>query len=190
MADITTDFLITDQATLEVGGVVGRMFIFNYDEWVMSTITKADGVITAISLATIGAKSTEYALTRGSIVPSTPLTVNNGGKGGFVHTLPIFIATKSQAVKNELASKINLGRSVIVVLLDSSIVAQVFGDGVGLQLTAYDELPNDPSKGGGIQCTFSTPTDVTVENMPPATCFITSRAATIAMLEATKTPVV
>jgi len=141
MADITTDFLITNQATLEVGGVVGRIFIFNYDEWVMSTITKVSGVITDIELASTGAKSTEYALARGSIVPATPLTVNNGGKGGFVHTLPIFIATKSQAVKNELVSKINLGRSVIVVLLDSSIVAQVFGDGVGLQMTAYDELP-------------------------------------------------
>jgi len=56
-------------------------------------------------------------------------------------------------------------------------------------VTAYEEAPNDPSKGGGIDVTFTTPGDVTLENLPPVTFFDTSRTATLAALTALKTPV-
>ena len=50
-------------------------------------------------------------------------------------------------------------------------------------------MPNDPSKGGGIDVTFTTPSDVTLENLPPVTFFDTDRATTLAALETLRTPV-
>jgi hypothetical protein len=117
------------------------------------------------------------------------MTQNNGGKSGFAHSVQMFLPTKSQAIKKQLAGYANFGRMVWIVVLDSSVVANVFGDDMGLRLAAYDELPNDPAKGGGIDTTWSTPTDATLENMPPKTVLDTNRADTLTLLEGLMTPV-
>ena len=187
---LTTDFIPVDCTDLEVGGVSGLLYLLDYEDYLRATVTTgSSGEISAIVLTTTGAKATEYALPRGATIATSPLTINNGGKSGYTHTLQAFIPTKSMEIKKELACYVNYRRVVAIVVLDSSVVAQVFGAGVGLQVTAYEEAPNDPSKGGGIDVTFTTPGDVTLENLPPVTFFDTSRTATLAALTALKTPV-
>jgi hypothetical protein len=188
---LATDFIPVDCTSLEVGGVSGKLYLLDYEDYLTSTITRdADGSISAIVLTTTGAKAIEYDLPRGATIATSPLTINNGGKSGFTHTLQAFIPSKGMDIKKEIACYVNYRRAVGLLVLDSSIVAQVFGNDVGLQVTAYEEAPNDPSKGGGFDVTFSTPSDVTLENLPPTTFFDTSRTVTLAALLALKTPVV
>mgnify|MGYP003669669819 CR=1 FL=1 len=144
---LATDFIPVDCTSLEVGGVSGKLYLLDYEDYLTS-------------------------------------------KSGFTHTLQAFIPSKGMDIKKEIACYVNYRRAVGLLVLDSSIVAQVFGNDVGLQVTAYEEAPNDPSKGGGFDVTFSTPSDVTLENLPPTTFFDTSRTVTLAALLALKTPVV
>ena len=187
---ITDDLIPSDCTSLEIGGVSGKAYGINYVDWQTATITRgADGEITAIVLTEPTAFAVVFDLPRGASIPSTPLTVNAGGKSGFMHGVQMFLPVKDQATKKQLAGMINYGRMVWIVVLDSSIVANVFGNDVGMVVSAYDELPNDPSKGGGIDVTFTTPSDVTLENLPPVTFFDTDRATTLAALETLRTPV-
>lgn len=190
MCEISTDFTPADCTDLERGGVSGDLYLINFNDWLTATIVRdADGTITSITLTNPGAKAVKYALPRGAAVPTTPLTVNNGGKGGFAHTVAAFIPTKDQAVKKELASLVNYNRVVAIVVLDATVVSNVYGNDAGLSMTAFEEAPNDPSMGGGVQMTVSTPADVTTENLPPVTFFNTDRATTLAALEALRTEV-
>ena len=188
--ELTSDFIPADPCDLEVGGVSGDVYLINYKDWLNATVTKdADGTITAIALTGTGNKAVKYQLPRGASVLNTPLTVNNGGKSGFTHSVQMFIPTKLQALKKEIAGLANYGRVVALVVIDSSVVANVYGQDVGLSLTAYEEANNDPAKGGGLDVTLATPADVTMENLPPSTFFSTDRATTVAALEALLTPV-
>lgn len=189
---ITTDFSPANCTDLEVGGVNGVAYGINYSDWLTATVTRdaSTGAISAVVLTETGSKAVKYELTRGAIPTATPLTVNNGGKSGFAHTVPMFIPTKDAAIRQEIVTKMNFGRMVWIVVLDSGIVSQVFGNDVGLSLTAFEEANVDPSKGGGFDATFSTPADVTLENLPPVEFFVTDRAATLVALEALLTPVV
>ena len=192
---ITTDFSVADCLTLEKGGVTGSLYLINYSDWVTATITEdADKQITNAVLTTVGSKAAFYDLPRGTAInPSSPLTDNPGGKSGYTHGLELFIPSKDQVLKNELSGKLNYGRVVAIIVLDSTIVAQVFGNDVGMKLTAFEENPNDVSKGGGMTVTFGTPTDITLENLPARTFgsgLETDRAATIAILDLLKVVVV
>lgn len=190
MGKLTTDFDPVNCVDLEQGGVTGKLYLINYDDWLTATVTKdAVGGISSIVLTNTGAKAVRYTLTRGATVPTTPLTVNNGGKSGYLHTVLTFIPTKDQAIKFELTNLINFGRVVAIVVLDSSVVTNVYGQDMGLVVSTYEEAPNDPAKGGGIQVTFSTPADTTLENLPPSTFLDTDRATTIAALDALIIPV-
>ena len=187
---IASDFIPTDPCILEVGGVSGAVYLINYEDWLNATLTEAaDGTISAITLVGTGTRAFKYDLPRGASVITNPLTVNNGGKSGFTHSVQLFIPTKSQAIKKEIAGLANYGRVVAIVVIDSTVVANVFGKDVGLSLTAYEEAANDPSKGGGLDVTLSTPADTTLENLPPCTFLSTDRAATLTALEALLTPV-
>jgi hypothetical protein len=187
---ISTDFLPSDCVSLESGGVSGAAYGIDFEVWKRATITRAsDGTISAITLTGVGDQAVKYDLPYGASIPSTPFTQNNGGKSGFAHSVNMFLPTKLQALKKEIAGYGNFGRMVWIVVLDASVVANVFGNDMGLRLSAYDELPNDPAKGGGIDVTWSTPTDATLENLPPVTFFNTSRADTLAALDALMTPV-
>lgn len=188
---LTSDFIPASCTALEIGGVSGKLFLINYDDWITATVTRAaDGTITAAALTTTGAKAVEYDLPRGAPIVTSPLTINNGGKSGWSHSVQAFIPTKLQALKQELACLANYGRVVAVVVLDSGVVANVYGNDVGLQMTAYEEAPNDPSKGGGLDITLSTPADVTLENLPPVTFLSTDRATTLLALDALKVAVI
>lgn len=187
---ISSNFAPSDFNSLEIGGVSGKVYIINYEDWLTANITReSNGSITDIALTTIDAAANMYNLPRGASIVTTPLSINNGGKSGFTHTVAMFIPTKRQDIKQQLVGQINYGRVVLIVVLDSSIVAQVFGNDVGLQMTGYEEAANDPSKGGGIQATFTTPGDVTLENLPPVKFFNTDRATTLAALTTLLTPV-
>lgn len=189
--EIDLGFDPADCVSLEQGGVSGELYLINYDQYLTATVVRdVDNSISAITLVNIGDAAFKFALTRGASVPTTPLTVNNGGKSGFLHTVATFIPTKDMAIKTEFTRLINFGRVVAIVVLDSGVVANVYGNDLGLSMTAYEEAPNDPSKGGGLQITLSTPADVTLENLPPVTFFDTDRVATLAALEALLIPVV
>lgn len=193
MADcnITQGFSAADCVSLEQGGVSGDLYLINYNDYLTATITRdVDGTITDITLTNIGAAAFKYELTRGASVLTSPLTVNNGGKSGYLHNVAAFIPTKDQAIKSDLTNLINFGRVIAIPVLDSTVVANLYGNDMGLSMTAYEEAPNDPSKGGGLQVTFSTPADTTLENLPAVTVFDTDRTTTITMLEALLTPVV
>lgn len=183
---LTTDILPTDCVSLEIGGVPGVVYGIDHKVWKDHALVarETDGTITGVTLLRSGDKAVKFDLTYGAPIPSTPFTQNNGGKSGFAHTLQMFLATKDQAIKKEISGYGNFGKMVWIVVLESSVVANVYGDDVGMRLSAYDELPNDPAKGGGMDVTFSTPTDATLENMPPKTFFDTDRATTIAALDA------
>lgn len=189
--ELTSDFSPVNCIDLEQGGVNGALFLINFNDYLTATIVRdADNAITAITLTKIGAKAVKYDLTRGASVPDTPLTPNAGGKSGFLHSIATFIPTKDMAIKSELTKLINFGRVVAIVVLDSTIVSNVYGNDLGLSMTAYAETPNDPAKGGGLQVTLTTPADVTLENLPAATFFDTDRATTLAALEALLVPVI
>jgi len=193
MADckITAGFSATDCVSLEQGGVSGDLYLINYEDYLTATITEdPDKTITDIVLTTTGAQAFKFELTRGASVLTSPLTVNNGGKSGYLHSVAAFIPTKDQATKTDLTNLINFGRVIAIPVLDSTVVANVFGNDMGLSMTAYEEAPNDPSVGGGLQITLSTPADTTLENLPGRTFFDTDRATTIANLEALLVPVV
>lgn len=186
---LTTDLLPSDCISLPTGGVSGSAYGIDYEDWLAATKTvAADGSISAIALPT-GTEAIKYDLPRGASIPSTPLTVNNGGKSGFAHTLQMFIPAKDQATRDEIVGLANYGRVVWIVVIDGQDpVARVFGNDSGLSLTAYDELLSDPSKGGGIDATFSTPADTTMENRPPVNFYDTDRPTTLAALDALMTP--
>jgi hypothetical protein len=187
---LDTDLSFVNCTDLEVGGVSGAVYGIDFEDWrATNPTTDPDGTITAITLIGSGTKAVKYDLPYGAPIASTPFTQNNGGKSGWAHTLQMFLPTKDQSTKSELAGYANFSRMVWIVVLDASVTANVFGNDVGLRMSAYDELPNDPAKGGGIDVTFSTPTDATMENLPPVTFFNTDRATTIAALEALLTPV-
>ena len=188
---LNTDLLPSDCTSLGIGGVSGAVYGIDFEQWKRANVTAdADGTISAIALTQTGDKAVKYDLTYGAPIPSTPFTQNNGGKSGWSHTLQMFLPTKDQSIKKELAGYANYGRMIWIVVLDSDVTANVYGNDVGMRISAYDELPNDPAKGGGIDVTFSTPTDATLENLQPVTFFNTDRATTIAALEALINPVV
>jgi len=192
MCKVDTDFDPGASCTdLETGGVQGKLYLINYADWLTANVTRdaVTGAVTAIVLTETGAKATEYLLPEGAVISSTPMTDNPGGKSGFAHALAAFMPTKDSAIRQELASLMNYGRVVGIIVLDSSIVSQIYGSDSGLKLTAFEEANNDPSKGGGFDATFGTPTDVTLENLPPVEFFDTDRATTLAALTTLKTPV-
>lgn len=181
---LTTDVTFADCTNLEAGGTTGLAYGIDIEDFRTATVTREpDGTITNIVLTTPGAKAVKYDLPNGATVPTSPLTVNNGGKSGFAHSVGMFVPTKDQATKKEIAGYANFGAMVWVVILDASVVANTYGSDVGLTLTAYDEIASDPSKGGGLDTVWSTPADKTFESLPPVTTLSTDRAGTIAMLE-------
>lgn len=185
MCILSTDFAPANCTTSEKGGVQSELYLINYADWVTATKTQsADGTYTAIALTTPTAKAVKYELARGATVPTSPFTKNAGGKSGWTHTVATFIPSKNQALKKELAALANFNRVVAIVVLDASIVSSVYGADCGLELNAWEEAPNDPAKGGGIQLTLATPPDVTLEDLPPVPFFDTNRADTLAALEA------
>jgi len=189
--NITVGYAPADCYDLGIGGVTGNLYLINYDDWKTATITRdPDGTITDVALTTSGAAAYKYELTRGGSVPATPLTVNNGGKSGFVHTVAAFIPTRSQSIKAEFEKLTNYGRVIAILVMDDNVVvSEVYGDEAGLVLSAYDETPGDPAKGGGIQPTLGTPGDTTMEVRSPVNFIDTDRATTIAKLEALLVPV-
>lgn len=189
---ISTDFDITSCADLGTGGTSGSIYIFDYDDWLTATITEdaTTREISAIVLTTTGAKATKYSLTRGAPIVSSPATVNNGGKSGYTHTVQFFFPEKTQSYKQELNEYLNCRRVVIAVVIDSKDVpVEIYGNDVGMSMTAFDEVANDAAQAGGFNITFSTPADVTLENMPPRNFIDTDRATTLAALETLLTPV-
>ncbi len=188
--NITAGFSVADCVGLEQGGTSGDLYLINYNDYLTATITEdPDKTITDIVLTTQGAQAFKFELTRGAPVLTSPLTVNNAGKSGYLHNVAAFIPTKDQATKTDLSNLINFGRVIAIVVLDSTVVANVFGNDMGLSMTSYEEAPNDPSVGGGLQIGLSTPADTTLENLPGRTFFDMDRATTIAKLEALLTPV-
>jgi hypothetical protein len=190
---LTTDFEPSDCVSLGTGGTSGAVYLIDYDAYLEATVTEdaTTKEISAIALTTLGSKAIKYDLTRGAPIVSSPLTVNNAGKSGYTHTVQFFVPVKTQALKTELTGYVNFKRAVLIVVIDSvTTPAEVFGNDVGMSVTAFDELTNDPAQGGGFNVTFSTPADVTLENLPARNFFITDRATTLAALETLRTAVV
>jgi hypothetical protein len=192
MAKLSTDFDLTSCADLGTGGTSGNIYIFDYDDWLTATVTEdaTTKEISAIVLTETGAKATKYELTRGAPIVSSPMSVNSGGKSGYTHTVQFYFPQKTQSFKTELNEYLNCRRVVIAVVIDSVLVpVEIYGNDVGMSMTAFDEVANDPAQGGGFNITFATPSDVTLENLPPRNFFDTDRSTTLAALETLLTPV-
>ena len=187
--DLTLDLIPADCLSSPTGGTTGAAYGISYEKWLSCTlVVAADGSISSITPAT-GDEFIKYDLTRGATIPTTPLTVNNGGKSGFLHTLQMFVTSKAQDIRDEISGFANYNKLVwIVVIEGADPVARILGADNGLSLTAYDELENDPAKGAGFDVTFSTAADNTLENRPPVNFFDTDRATTLAALETLLTP--
>lgn len=187
--ELTIDLIPSDCLSQPTGGTTGAAYGISYEKWLNATLTVgANGEISAIAPAS-GDKFIKYDLPRGATIPTTPLTVNTGGKSGFAHTLVMFVPSKAQDVRDEIAGFANYNKMVwIVVLEGADVPARTLGAENGLSLTAYDELENDPAQGAGFNATFATPADNTLENRPPVNFFNTDRATTLAALEALLTP--
>jgi len=184
---ISTDFEPVNCTDLEIGGIEGVMYGINYTDWVQNAVITRDpltGAISAVTLTKIGIRAVKYAVTRGGNPTEVSLALNSGGKSGFMHKVSVFLPTKDATIRQEIVTKLNFGRMVWIVVLDSSIVAQVFGNDVGLALAEVTEANADPSKGGGFDAIFSTPDNVTSENLMPVEFKDTDRPTTIAALEA------
>lgn len=193
---ISSDFISATcaEGLQEIGGHRGQIYAFNYSEWIAATKTiDADGRITDVVLTTTGAKAWYYELIEGSgTITSAALAPVDAGVSGFTHSVTLFFNSKDDAMKNQFINKANYGRMVLVVVLDSSIVAQVYGAKCGLKLSEFLEDANDPAKGGGFTITLMTPTNL-VENTAGVTFgtgLEADRVATIAKLEAARTAVV
>ncbi len=183
--EISLGFSPADCFDLDIGGVTGDMYLINYEHWKTATITRdPDGTITDVVLTESGAAAYKYELTRGGSTPAAPLTRNDGGQSGFAHSVVSFIPTRSQATKSEFAKLTNFGRVIAILVMDSdTAISEVYGDDSGLVLTAFDETPGDPAKGGGIMPTLGTPADTTLEVRPPINFNDGARDTTVAKLE-------
>lgn len=189
---ISTDFEPVNCVDLERGGVAGVVYGINYADWLNATVTREaiTGAISAIVLTETGTKAVKYSLTRGAMPTAVEAAINNGGKSGLIHSVPMFLPSKDATLRAEVIGSLNFNRMVWIVVLDSTIVSQVFGNDVGLSITGITEANVGPDKGGGFDAIFSTPADVTSENLLPVEFFDTDRVTTLAALEALLTPVV
>ena len=191
---LTAGFSPADCTDLGIGGVTGTGYFITYDAWLSaSKTTGANNDIANITLTRTGDRAWKFDFTLGAPVLSSPLTNNVGGKSGFMHSAVIFVPTKDPDQKKQFEDFVNYGKGVWVFELDSrESPFQIYGFDAGLKLSAMDELPNDPSQGGGFSMTWSTPADNTLENRLPVTFrdATNSRTATIALLDALETPVI
>lgn len=176
---LTSGFAPEDPLRLEKGGVRDLLYLINYEDWTRAEVVENEKKeITSISLPN-GAYAYEYKLTRGAPILTSPFNVNTGSKSGYTHSVQAFIPTKNQEIKNQFALMGNFNRVVAIVVLDASVVANVYGFEAGLSLTASEESPNDQNKGGGFDVTLSTPGDTTFETLSPQTFKVgNSRQAT------------
>ncbi len=184
MAKITSNLSISDCTSLPNSGVTGPVYLVDYDDWLACTVSE-DETTKDISDITppSGVKFVKYDLTRGGAVLTNPLTVNAGGKSGFIHTAEMFVPTKLQKMRSELMPYINFKRLVAIFLLDGYPVARVYGRELGLVVSVFDEPQNDPAMGGGFKMTLTTPGDTTMETLPPYNLLKTDRAVTLELLE-------
>ncbi len=188
---LTGDFAPSDCREFGVGGVTGAVYFIDYEDWLKATITPAADTFNGIEGITLasGAEGYKYELVRGGAVPSSPFTKNNAGQSGFTHTVQMFVSpANKQEIKNQWVGYTNYRRVVAIVVMDNQEVSQVYGRTTGLEVSVYDELPNDPSTGGGFTITLTTPTDTTLEVAPSDSFFNTDRDTTITALDALTTP--
>ncbi len=154
---LTKNFEIADCAGLPAGGVTGRVYLFDFDDWLSGTPDRAeDGTITGLTLAD-EAKGVRYALPVDSPMPSNEPVRNAGGLNGFKHTLEMYIPKVTQALRKEFVGLNNFGRCVAVVIKDSDQVANMYGSDSGLVMTSFIESPADGAVGGGAKVILASP---------------------------------
>lgn len=170
MAKIDKSILF-DNTAPQQGGVESYFYVLNYDEWKSATVTR-DGTtneITGITLTEIGHVGFKFSVPKSSnLVYTAPLRTTDG-IDGFDHSVQASINTIEQ-LDRENIERLRFNKIVVIVpLLDGRF--QLFGGsvddtpspkGIGLRLSAYDEMPADAGQGGMIQFTAKTP-----DNDPP-----------------------
>jgi hypothetical protein len=177
-------------ACSEAIAVLGKVILYNFEDWGACTITRADddSPITGIVNAT-GKAGFMFELPVPSIKPSTPASVSEN-YGGLTHTLNLTIPTVDQELKNTFVKALDRNRLVALTLTTSKTApVQVYGSCVGLMASAFDIILSDSAQAGGINVTLSTPSfGGSLEREAPVNVLDTDYETTLALFNGLTTP--
>lgn len=163
------------------GGVGdGSRLILILDDDISSYTTDANGVITAITLAS-GKSAFSFDGIKQSLKPKFERQASPSGQSVYKHTVEFFYFEYSQIAKNNLARMAN-GRYVAIYAnakADTNAY-EVCGLDVGLEMTECMRAPQE--NGGAIKVVLSSP-DGEFESRPPRTILSTDYAGTKTLIE-------
>jgi len=180
--EITLGSLV-DCTNLPAAGTRAVAYVINYDD--VESYTEASDKITAINLAS-GKFAYKFTGLGNSFKSSVDFARSaNTGLGHYKHKESMIIYERTQAQKDNI-KEIGNGRFVVALLLNGvdtdSII--LLGKDVGIQLSA-GEIWNAFANEGLFVLNLATPEGETEnEQALPQSIYVTSRAATIAMLDA------
>jgi hypothetical protein len=183
---ITQEKILTTCSDIAVGGVTGRVWLFNFDDWKLAEgaagiTVETTGEISGIDLtgAGTGAKSYRIETPQGSVITGHAYTKNANGISGFTHLITIVISDLSMLMKNSLSSLANFNKVIAIVETNAAKPATsgvgdsqsppyiCFGLNSGLEMSAADGNLSDQAAGNSITLTIQTPVNSTLElNFP------------------------
>ena len=174
---------LVDCTNLPAAGTRAIAYVMNYDD--IASYTESGGVITAITMvgATVAYKFTGLG---NSFKGSADFARSaNTGLGHYKHKESIIIYERTQAQKDNIKNFGN-ARVVVALLLNGTDADSIIllGKDVGLQLSP-GEIWNAFANEGLFVLNMATPEgDTENESALPQSIYVTSRTATIAMLDA------
>jgi len=175
---INKNLIPTDCKDVSIGGSTGRIWLMNKADWENSTLAKdVAGAITSVTFngATGEILAYRIEMTKGSLVTGNPITRNDGGVSGLVHTITGVLPDLSMLQKASIESLFNQNVAVVIVETQAPKPAAsaggdsksppylVYGDRSGLELSVTDTNLADQSVGNTIQFTLTTPTTSQLE---------------------------
>lgn len=169
-----------DCENIPAGGMVAKIYAFNYDE-VESFTESGDGTVTDLTLS-VGADGYLFEGFRNDIKKSVEIVTPEAGLNQFKHGSGFVIYSRTQAQKNNI-KKLARGRFIFVAENrgKDADAFEVLGKGVGLEIVA-ESIQNAYENAGLYVLNFMTPDDEFEPSLPNV-FWDTSRAATIAKLE-------
>ncbi len=192
---LENDFALSDCITVSKGGLIGKLYLIDFETWLNATKTrKDDGVnttINSIAFTKAGDRAVEYTLPLNNITPTNEAVRNVGGYNGYKHNIVFFLPEITHERRLELHALYNFRKTVVIAPTASNEVCNVYGADAGLVLLSEMEAPADQNTGGGATVTLGTG-ETDLESLPCVTFRAvgdddtSARAATLAALEELK----
>lgn len=168
-------------SALKQGGIFPTLYLYNWDDWKAATITRGvDGTISAIVNDT-GLKAWDFSVAdSGNLIPTCVLRAIEGGQDGFDHQIDSKLYLTTQAARENL-SKLRFGKVVAIV---QRITGEglVYGEGVGLRISDWNESPGDAALGNVIQFVLKTPDNDPPETKTPVVIDTATYAGNVALI--------